>query len=330
MKDMLGESILAAKNSGHDKSFREGISLEELFKMFSDDQAAEKWFEGIMWKDGRPCPYCFHPDTKRTDHKPTVPYRCMRCHGHFSVKTGTVMHRSKLGYQKWAIAVYMFATSLKGVSSIRLHHDLHITQKSAWFMGQRLREAWRALTEADGMAGPMEVDESYINGKEKNKHSHKKGQNPKVAVVGVEDRTTGKMAAKPIPETTQAQPGHFVESKAEEAKIYTDENPSYGGLSHHSAINHSAGEYVRGYIHINGMESFWALLKRGHYGIYRKMSKEHLHRYVNEFAGRHNICPDDPIYMMDGIIQHMSGKRLTYRALIKNGTQAMRLLEMAA
>ena len=333
MKDILKRAFKAAADSeggsGPGRSKRKGVNLMDLGKMFPDDAAAERWFEKVLWKNGRQCPHCAHPDTVPVQHR-QMPYRCMRCHRYFSVKVGTVMQSSKLGYQKWAMAVYLFATNIKGVSSMKLHRDLGITQKSAWFMGQRLREAWRTAAGPDGMEGPVEIDEAYMGGKEKNRHRSKKGTNPKTAVVGIRDRNTGKVAAKPVPDTTKASLKRAVKQHvAESATKCTDENPSYGGLSNHETVNHSAGEYVRGMVHINGMESFWALLKRGYYGIYHKMSKEHLHRYVNEFAGRHNMRPMDTIAMMGGVTAHMRGKRLTYRALIQDGVRANLLKAVA-
>ena len=156
------------------KHYREGISLIELFDRFPDNAAAERWFEEQRW-GGEPsyCPMCGSTERLRPNpsRKP-LPYWCGECRRHFSVRTGTVMHRSKIGLQKWAIAIYLWSVSLKGVSSMRLHRDLKITQKSAYFMAQRLREAW---TEGHGgMTGPVEVDETHIGGKEKNKHGHKK------------------------------------------------------------------------------------------------------------------------------------------------------------
>lgn len=338
-KDRLLEKALrsASAGSGPGRSEREGISLVELFRMFPDDGTAEAWFESILWEGGRPCPYCGNPETVRTDHKPTVPYRCVQCHSHFSVKTGTVMHRSKLGYQKWAIAIYMFATSLKGVSSMKLHRDLHITQKSAWFMGQRIREAWSSIADVQSssssseekMQGPVEIDELYVGGREKNKHADKKGQTDKTIVVGVKDRDTNKVTARTVPEATKARLEHFIETNVSDGAVkYTDENPSYGSLENHHTVNHSVGEYVRGQIHTNGMESFWALLRRGYTGIYHKMSPEHLDRYVNEFAGRHNIRSMDTGMMMSELASSMSRKRLTYKRLIKHGVYAHRMASL--
>lgn len=141
------------------KHFRKGITMSELFKMFPDDKAAEEWFESRIWKGGRKCPACGNAGTTPARH-PKMPYYCYKCRSHFSVKKGTIMQQSEISYQNWAIATYLFAVNLKGVSSMRLHRDLGITQKSAWFMIHRLRESWKQLAGVDGMEGPVEIDET--------------------------------------------------------------------------------------------------------------------------------------------------------------------------
>ncbi len=329
--DLLGRA-LAATASAPGRSERAGISIIELFEMFPDDEAARKWFESVLWADGiRTCPYCGSPDTAWEGGKPSVPYRCTMCHGHFSVKTGTVMHRSKIGYQKWAVAIYMFATSLKGVSSMKMHRELHITQKSAWFMVQRLRESWRDLAGGDKMDGPVEIDEAFFGGSESNKHADKKGLAKKTAVVGVKDRINKRIIARPVPETTKARLEDFVETHVHtDAKKYTDENSAYSGLKNHESVKHGVGEYVRGQSHTNGMESFWSLMRRGYDGTFHHLSAEHLHRYVNEFAGRHNIRPLDTDMMMLEIAGGMHGRRLTYKMLIRDGVHAHRRTRVQA
>ncbi len=249
-------------------------------------------------------------------------HRCRDCEDRkmFSLKTGSVMEGSKLAYQKGAIAIYLLTTNLKGVSTMKLHRDLAITQKSAWRLAHRLRAAWGEQKTVK-LAGPVEVDESYFGGLEKNKHASKKlnaGRGPvgKTAVVGIKDRPTRKIVAGVAPSTDAITLQGFVKRNvAPNAKIYTDESRAYEGLNR-EAVRHSVGEYVRGQAHTNGMESFWALLKRGFYGVYHRMSPKHLHRYVQEFSGRHNERPKDTIDQLSAMVRGMCGKRLTYEELI--------------
>ena len=313
------------------KHFRTGMSLTKLFKTFPDNEAAEKWFTEERWPEGPHCPHCGSANVLSGAKHKTMPYRCREkeCRKRFSVRTGTCMEASNLGFQVWAVAIYLMSTSLKGVSLMKLHRDLEITQKSAWHLAMRLRKA----LEDDGFdlpfAGPVEADETYIGGKRKNMSKKKRrelkeagaGRGPvgKEAVVGVKDRETNQVRATVVPVTDIPHVAGFVASHTKDgAKVYTDEAKVYNALKpffDHEAVNHSVGEYVRDMAHSNGMESFWSMLKRGYQGAYHKMSPKHLDRYVTEFAHRHKIRNQDTIDQMNEVLRGMIGKRLPYKAL---------------
>ena len=315
---------MVEKHKGPGKANRNGISLIEAVQKFGNEADAEAWFIERRWKDGIRCPHCNSAHiSERASRKP-MPYHCRTCRQYFSVRTGTVLQNSKLPLSKWCIAFYLFSTNLKGVSSMKLHRDLGITQKSAWHMAHRIREAWNV--DADKFAGPVEVDETYIGGKEANKHKHKKlnsgrGTVGKTAVAGAKDRATGKVKVAVVEKTDRPTLQGFVRYAVEPGTtVYTDEHAAYTGITwfgiDHAAVKHGVGEYVNGQAHTNGIENFWSVLKRGYHGIYHQMSPKHLHRYAIEFAGRHNTRPMDTVDQMTAMANGSIGKHLPYAELI--------------
>ena len=255
---------------GPGKSHCEGISLIEIVRQFPDDETAEAWYVKQRWPHGIACPHCGSMNVQTGAKHKTMPYRCREkeCAKRFSAKTGTVMESSKLGFQVWIIATFLLSTNLKGVSSMKLHRDLGINQRSAWFLAHRLRVA--LTQEGSPFDGPVEVDETYFGGKRKNMSNAKRktlegrGAVGKTAVIGAKDRDTNKVSARVVDSTDRQTLQGFVRTNAKKgAKVYTDDAAAYQGMKNveHETVKHSVSEYVRGKPHTNGIESFWAMLK---------------------------------------------------------------------
>ena len=302
------------------------MSLTELMAMFPTEDAATKWFEDVLWAGERCCGKCGSVETREVPKRKPMPYWCPDCRSYFSVRTGTAIARSNVPLRKWAIAIYLCLTSLKSVSSMKLHRDLGVSQKTAWFMLHRIREAW-AEQLPGAFAGPVEADETFVGGRAKNMHAAKRkqltgrGGAGKMAVAGVKDRATGRVRASVVERVDGPTLTGFVESHAApDAIVYTDEATAYTSLANRHAVKHGVGEWVRDQIHINGMESFWSMLKRAHMGTFHKLSPKHLDRYVKEFAGKHNMRNSGTLSQMRITAARLVGRNLLYRDLIaENG-----------
>ena len=305
------------------KAQREGLTIVQMLDMFPTEDAAVAWFESVLWPTERCCGKCGGLRTREVPNAKPMPYWCTDCRSYFSVRTGTPIAHSNVPMRKWAIAIYLCLTSLKSVSSMKLHRDIGVSQPTAWFMLHRIREAWAANNDKP-FGGPVEFDDTYVGGKRRNKSNTERkeaaGRGPvdMTAVVGAKDRATNQVSAKVVQDTDKATLQGFVADNAEpDAVVFTDDAPAYEGIENpHETVRHSVSEYARGVAHTNGIESFWSMLKRAHKGTFHKISPKHLHRYVSEFAGKHNIRDSGTLDQMCDTVARLVGRNLLHRNLV--------------
>ena len=301
------------------------ISIIELMELVPNEDVAVAFFEEKRWKNQLYCPRCGSLDASPVRSRKPMPYWCGDCRSYFSVRTGTVMEGSNLPLRKWLLAIYLMHTSRKGVSSTQMARLIGVTQKTAWFLGHRIREA---MAYRGGlMFETVEVDETYIGGREGNKHSNKRLREyhpiGKIAVMGFFERHSGRVRAFPIgwDHTSENYQKLVRENVARKSTVYTDEHSSYVGLAgdyRHMSISHSRGEYVWGDVHTNSIEGFWAQVKRAYMGTFHWMSFKHVHRYINEVAYRQSLGHDNGPVAIARLLGRMHGMRLTYRELISS------------
>jgi transposase-like protein len=301
------------------------LNLSTLSHLFVDEDASRDFLEARMWPNGPVCPHCKHDEAYTLTAKPGSKspvrkgvYKCKKCRMQFTVRVGTIFEDSKLPLSKWLMALHLLTSSKKGMSSLQISRELGITPKSGWFMTHRIREAMRSVGPQTPLNGTVEVDETYVGGKTRGgKRGRGAARKTPVMVLIQRDGTARAVPVQNI--TAKELTGVARAYISEDSKIVTDDLASYRGIGKyfsggHSVVTHSKGEYVnREGETTNTAESFFALLKRGHYGTFHKLSKHHLHRYVDEFSFRWNHRKSSDGARMVAAIIGAAGKRLMYR-----------------
>jgi transposase-like protein len=306
-------------------------SIVEFLKHFNTEEKCIKHYEQLRWNGNPVCPHCGAGKPYATNRG----WKCANssCYKKFTVKVGTIFENSKIPFQTWFAAIYLCTSSKKGVSSVLLGEQLGITQKTAWFVLHRIREMLKnqAPQMLGGEGKMVESDETYIGGKEENRHTKKRRSdtnpdlandgtpyNKKKIVVGMVERG-GKVVVKLIPNAKAENMVPFIqELVADGTKLYTDEHSAYRQLHRiytHETVTHSLRVYKVGDVHTNTIENFWSILKRGLYGIYHQVSEKHLERYINEFAARYNSRDVNSFKRLENFLTDAEGG-LLYKNLI--------------
>lgn len=303
-------------------------TLQQAIKYFSDEDICIDFIASMRWQDGvAVCPICKGKETSFLSTRKIWKCKNKTCKKQFSVKQGTILEGSNIGLDKWICAVWLIVNAKNGISSYEIHRAIGVTQKTAWFMLHRLRVAMQAGT-IEKLSGEVEADETFIGGKAKNMHKHKREQKikgrgsvGKTAVMGIIERK-GKVSAKVIDDLSKETLHSEVKEKVKKgSNLFTDEWKSYRGLDEdyiHEVVNHSINEYVRGNVHTNSIENFWTLLKRTIGGTYVSVEPFHLGKYLDEQVFRFNERKDNDKGRFLKAVGMISGKRLKYNELIGN------------
>ena len=293
----------------------------EFTDYFCDEETCVKHFTESRFRNGKYCPHCHHDKIYLCANGKR--YHCAKCKQDFTIRTKTVFGDSKLPLRKWYMAVYLLATTSKGISSVQLAKHVGVTQKTGWFMDHRIRKAMKQ--NKGQLFGKIEADETFIGGLSKNMHAKQRkaairgtGGTGKTPVFGMKSRA-GEVRAQVVPSVgSEILHKAIKENVAIGSTLYTDQWVAYRGLREykHDVVNHSLKEYVKGDCHTQGIDSFWALFKRGYHGIYHQMSNKHLQRYVNEFAFRLNRKAESMQSIFSDVVQNIAeSSNLPYKEL---------------
>jgi transposase-like protein len=307
-------------------------NFSELMQVFPTDTEAREFLEGLRWKGVPVCPHCgvidAHHYRLRKKGGFSGIYKCKDCRKNFTVTVGTMFEGSHIGLRKWFIAMFLFSSHKKGISSHQLAKDLGITQKSAWFMLSLIRMSFAPKTKPQ-MEGIVMADESFIGGKNKNRHKDKKVDDSQGR--SVKDKTPvfglmndGKVDTTVVTDTKASTLKPIIKEMVKSGSIMvTDEWVAYNGLSNdyqHEVVNHQKSEYVKDGFSTNALEGFWSLLKRGIYGIYHHVSPKHLNKYTDEFTYRYNTRTSNEsqrfVYSIVNATKRISYKELILRPVI--------------
>lgn len=297
-------------------------SLADLFLAFPTEESCIDYLEKTRWTNGVISPF---DSTSKVYNYGNGKYRCKNTGKNFNVKTGTLFEATKLPLKKWFIAIWLESSHKKGISSIQLSKDIGVTQKTAWFMLQRIRECFFSENQSK-LDGDVELDETFVGGKNKNRHRNKKVKNSqgrsfkdKTPVLGMLQRG-GNVVCRVVKSTSKKHlTAPILRTVKRTSTLYTDEWCGYdtvGKVYTRNIVDHGHGQYVNGDAYTNNIEGFWGIVKRSIIGIYHKTSRKHLHRYMNEYVFRYNTRKISEVERFNLLLCNLE-YRITYKQLIK-------------